>query len=115
VLVQREVIKSWTGVSLLLLFYIIGSIPLYITIKSWSTKNNLWRINPENKDSYRLKEDPNYNHYDLDDSWWISGIIVSGLILAICVIVTVVCGSDLILGILNPEYGAIKEIMELLK
>jgi len=111
VLVQKEQITAYSKMSLLLFTFLVGSILLVITIKSYNKKNDSWRrFNPTD---YHIKENPEYNRYDLDDSWWIAGIIVSSGILVIGLMITAISGSDIILGVINPEYGAIKEIMRL--
>lgn len=111
VLVQREVLNAWSILITILLCYIIAGIILKITLKFYNNKNRLWRLN--NSDSYHLKEDPNYSYYTLDEDWWIVGVIVSGVIFVITLICTLCYASDITIGLFNPEYGAIKEIMNL--
>lgn len=111
VLVRNTQINAYANIALLLISYLCGIILLIFTLRSYFNKNRLWRV--ANADSYYLKEDPNYNYYNLDHSWHIAGLIVSGLILLIAFIVTLATGSEIITNLLNPEYGAIKEIMRL--
>lgn len=111
VLVKNTQINACVNIALLLITYLCGVILLIITLKSYSNKNKRWRL--LNIDSRNVKENPDYNYYDLDDGWHIDGLISSLLILFIAFIFTLIDGSEIISNLFNPEYGAIKEIMQL--
>lgn len=111
VLVKNVQIRAYAELASLLITYLAGIIILVITMKSYFNKNEQWRIS--HKDSYDVKEDPQYNYYDLDDSWHIGGAILSGIILSIAIIVSILAIPDILSSLLNPEYGALKEIMQL--
>lgn len=108
-LVKKQTISAWMELSLLLFFCLIGIVMFLITYNNWKNKENNWKI--KNPTNWRVKEGKNY--YSIMDDQWVGFIICSIVIEIICVIVTFAIGSDIIIGIFNPEYGAIKEIMGL--
>lgn len=111
VLVKKEYIFAWSNLFAILLIIIFGLILLYITNKNYNNANKLWReINPNS--SYVINN-PKYNYYSWDDGWWLGGLIISSLIIIAAIIGAAACSGDIINGIYNPEYGAIKEIIQL--
>ena len=108
-LIKKQTISAWTELSLLLFFYLTGIVMFLITYNNWKSKENNWKV--KNPTDWRVKENENY--YSIMNDQWAGFIIASILIEMICIIVTLIIGSDVIMGIFNPEYGAIKEIMKL--
>jgi hypothetical protein len=105
VLVKQQVVKSISSITAIFLFFILTCIGMWIPYKSWVSINAEYR-----------KENPSYpgNYHDFDDSWW---VWVFGFSATIFVIVLITIGCilpSLITGLLNPEYGAIKDIMSVL-
>jgi len=106
VLVKQQVIKSVSTLVGIILSLFICFLAIYIPLKDWENKNIEY-----NKQSNRGEY---YQHYDLDDEWWLFSI-VPAVCLAIIIIIILVCSvSSIITGFVNPEYGAIQDILSIL-
>lgn len=113
VLVKQQVVNAWTDIMLLLLLATSSFLFIYTPIKYISNKNKAYR--KANKDSYSVKNNPDYVQYELDSPETQIPIAI-GVVLAIFFIIGLLCTtSDIIMGLTNPEYGAIKDIIEVLK
>lgn len=111
VLVKKEVINAYSSLTLFILSFLISIVIFTVTLKSYNNANKLWRNS--HLDSYDVKQNPNYMYFSLDEGWWIGGIIVSCVMFCLTLLGTIINGPEIITGIFNPEYGAIKEIMSL--
>jgi len=111
VLVRQQVIKAVSSLIVLIGIIIASIIIISIGYKVWNDKNKNW-MNSDKYNEERYGSD--YKRYDFDDGWWC--ILISGgyAFLGICIIVLICMVGDIFSGILNPEYGAIKDIMSIL-
>lgn len=106
VLVKQQFINS---ISILLgeiLLLIIGACLVYIPYKHWLNVNAQYNI--ENNDP------PSYRHWNIDEGAWLFFIIPGALITLIAVIWFCCDLPKVFTGFINPEYGAIKDIVHVL-
>lgn len=96
VLVRNNQIKSWFSFGILLFFLLIDIILAIIP------SINYIRVKKRNK-----------NEDFFDDDVRGTLMIISIALFIILSISIILCGGDVANGILNPEYGAIKEIMRM--
>jgi hypothetical protein len=105
ILVKQQAVKS-TSLSLTIICcFIIGILLVYLTYKNWKLTNEKY-----NKKIDRV----DYQKYDLDDGAWFPLIIFGSLIIFVATIVLISSITTIITGFINPEYGAIKTILEML-
>jgi hypothetical protein len=107
ILVGQQRIQAITNLIGIAFCFLLSFLLIYIPYKCCKNTNiNYGKKNSSYKDS---------NRYDFDDKWypfsWVSGIIIGTItfIYSICVL------SDVVSGLLNPEYGAIKDILKVLQ
>ena len=104
VLVKQQRIRSMTLIIASILLLIIGLALIKITYDNWMKANR----------EYKAIHDCNYNNYSLDDGFWIAFIILGVLLVLVGFIVAIASVQTIITGFVNPEYGALKEIMNVL-
>ena len=65
---------------------------------------------------WKAVDGENYNRpYSLDDSDHFGYIMISGVLMAIGIGIFVIQGVSIVTGFVNPEYGAIMSIMDMVK
>lgn len=112
ILVKKQVLAAWSEIFLLVLSIIIGLILIITPVKIMENKNSRWR--EANKDSRNVKDNPNYNYHDWNENPPLTiSVILGCFVLFPTFIIILIDMSDIIQGLFNPEYGAIKEIMSI--
>lgn len=103
VLVKRQYLWGITTVSIFI-FCLFLSILLFV-FQYWS------RSITNNK----RKTEKNISLYDWDDSWYPVAWVASIVFFLTSLIGSFICASDVANALANPEYGAIKEILNILR
>ena len=109
VLTKQQAIVSVTWLSVVVLFLIAGIWLLVYANSNYNTANKLYVSQIREKD-YRKDV---LDFFDDDHAWsfqWVFGIII----FCVGLIIAAVASQAIFTGFLNPEYGAIKEIMSIL-
>ena len=104
ILVRQQVIKSISILVSLILGLSISLLSIKFAYVDYNRKNMMHNKKYDNEDDYK--------YYDLDDSWWILVIISGGIIAVGCILGLIGASHTIISGIINPEYGAMQEIMK---
>ena len=108
VLVKQQVVKSVSDIILIVFLLAVSIFGVNYTRKTYKAHLKLCGY-----------VEGQYNRIALDDS--AKGIlsVVLAIVSIVCIIVffttTICCYEEIVTGFINPEYGAIKEIMDLIK
>jgi hypothetical protein len=113
VLVKQQEINAYSTISLIGFLAVLSFVFIYGTLKYYNYKNAHYRkLHPED---YSVKNNQNYKNYDFDQPQWVIPTII-GIVLGLSSVVGIMAeSSDIIMGLFNPEYGAIQDILEVLK
>lgn len=107
VLVTQQTIEAVFTLVIVLFLLIMGISMIIYSIKDNNRANELYVEN--NPGTSRTK------HYGIDEGWWIAGIIIGCIMLLAGVIVMAAEGSNIAMGLFNPEYGALKDIARMIR
>lgn len=106
ILIKQQIVKSVTNLFIIILLCLLSYIVSKVTLKSYKDTNISYRIEHKILDS-------NYNRYELDDNgWWVMGITTVAVLIISTIITFVSVITSVITGFINPEYGAIKDILQ---
>ena len=100
VLVRQQVVHSF-GLLVFPVFLIISIISFYKLMK--------FGLAETNNNSYVR------TNFDKHEDWLIPILIVVGIAIAFFLIATFVSFTDMLQGFINPEYGALKDIVNMIK
>lgn len=105
VLVRQQLVNSLTYLSILVIT-ILFFICFFKVIKTAKYGSHIYN-DSDNKES----------RYWIGNRWNLNGTlsIIFGLISFIGIVLSISSFNDMIMGFINPEYGAIKEILEVIK
>lgn len=104
VLIAQQKVQSYSLIIGIITLFALGIILLVITILSYRRENLLY-MRAHNIKIYQ-------RNYDLDDGWWIGGVITSLVLIGASIIWGLADANRIITGFINPEYGAIKTIVD---
>jgi hypothetical protein len=104
VLVKQQIIKATSFLVSSIIVLMLGIVIFTYTLRDYIKVNK----------AYCKKYEQDSFYYDLDDRWWILGIVIGSILFCIGLIVLLGNSSEIITGFFNPEYGAIKTIIEAL-
>ena len=113
VVVKAQFISSFTYLFLLIFMYILPFSIIRYTLKDWKRENMNWRL--ENPENLNVKNNPNYEYWNLDEGWWVVGLIVGAILMTLTLFTTIFGLGSIMNGLFNPEYGAFMEILSALK
>jgi len=106
ILVKQQTIQSISSILAILVVSLICFIVIRLTYKDYNYINKQWS---------EVNNRPDKTHYfDLDDRWWVWAIGTAYVIWSIAIITFFCVLNNVVMGLLNPEYGAIKDIMSIL-
>jgi hypothetical protein len=106
VIVKQQVVNSITN----LIIYIIGLSCLYYMLK-------LGRFAPKYMKTHKLTHQPEYS-YEKEPAWTAShivGFVIFTLGFVVIGIFTFATLNDTVMGFVNPEFGALKDITEMVR
>jgi hypothetical protein len=108
ILVRQQLINSIQLVIVFALLFIISYLMIKLPYNDWRRINlKWWKEHRSDSDNY-------YNKNDLDDGWWIWCVVPGVALAMIAAVCFIGYTGDIVTGFINPEYGAIKEIMSIL-
>lgn len=105
VLMKQQLVISLTYSIITIFLFILGVFLISKAINGQRKAND--NYNKGRTGEYYVK-------YDLDDNWWLAGIIAGCVILVVDIIAFISMSGDIVTGFINPEYGALHEILKLL-
>lgn len=106
ILIKQQLVQSLSSLLVSIFVILLGLLIVKFTYRDWDNKNKQWRAMNDRSDDY--------NHWDLDDGGWIYLVPLGFLISLVGIIVLCASFNNIITGFINPEYGAIKDIMNFL-
>jgi len=106
ILVKQQFINSISNILVIIISFLVFHLILIYSFRDYIKTNEKYRK------MYDRSED--YIHYDLDESWWLFSIIPSIIIIIVTFIFLICSFENIITGFANPEYGAIKDIINAL-
>jgi len=107
VLVKQQIIKSVSLLGSTIFVILLCCFVVLYSYKDWKKTNLDYNTKNDRKDL-------SYNQYDLDDGYWVWTIGFAIPIACIAFLVLVFVSGEILTGFINPEYGAIKDILNAL-
>jgi hypothetical protein len=108
VLVRQQRINSIQLVIVFILLFVVSYLMIRIPYNDWKKTNYEWW------NKHRTNTDNYYNNTALDNGWWLFCIVPGGIIASISLLCLICYMKQIVTGFINPEYGAIKDIMSIL-
>ena len=96
ILIKQQLVQSLSSLLGSIFVILLGLLIAKFTYRDWNNKNKQWRIRNDRSDDY--------NYWGLSDGGWIF-LVSLGFLISF---------NNIITGFINPEYGAIKDIMNFL-
>lgn len=104
IVVKQQLVQSITYLITVIILVVAGFLVLSAGWKAVDRENA------------SRKDGENYNRpYSLDDSYHFGYIMISGVLMAFGIGIFVIQGVSIVTGFVNPEYGAIMSIMDMVK
>lgn len=106
ILIKQQLVQSLSSLLGSIFVILLGLFIVKFTYKDLNNKNTQWRLKNDRSDDY--------NHWNLDDGGWIFLVSLGFTISVVGIIILCASFNNIITGFINPEYGAIKDIMNFL-
>ena len=108
VLLRQQMVEAVAITIVLVLMAISSYLLISIPYKDWRRVNIAY-----NKKNDITRE--NYNYYDLSDSWWVWPVGI-GIVLGVITVIAILSAiGPVATGFINPEYGAVQEILKVIQ
>lgn len=111
ILVRQQVIQATYLLCTTLLCLFIGLFLVQFSIGRYRKECLRRNIKEYGNDTNKYRNYP----VDMEDDWWLTGAIIGVIISIVSLIVLVCVSGSVFTGFFNPEYGAIQDIMNLIK